>query len=476
MTFNVQITHRCDDGARVQRDLVDVADLGKSVTGAEDIGLTLAEAKALLSELQRLVVEKQIERYVAEQRPCPRCGRCRRLKGHRRVQFRTVFGSIELRSPRLYRCRCEQSAERTFSPLGELLGDHVAPELAYLEAKWASRVSFAAATALMREVLPVAPTTNPESVRQHTYRVARRMESELGEEQTMFVDGCQAEREALPPPDGPLTVGIDGGYVRGREGKSRTEGHFEVIAGKSIRFDGSAKCFAHVHKHDRKSKRRLFELMTSQGFQMNQQVTFLSDGGETVRNLQRYLSPEAEHMLDGFHVTMRLTVLRQTAKGLPEHLPAAASGELLRELERLKWLLWHGNLYRALPLIEQIVEELDSADENGSGGEERTVRKLRRRLVELSAYLEANLEFIPNYSDRYLHGERISTGFVESTVNQVVSKRFVKKQQMRWTAEGAHLLPQVRTRELNGDLDETFRHWYPRFRTDDATDQVAVVS
>jgi hypothetical protein len=31
--------------------------------------------------------------------------------------------------------------------------------------------------------------------------------------------------------------------------------------------------------------------------------------------------------------------------------------------------------------------------------------------------------FIPNYGERYRHGERISTGFVESTVNQVVSKR-----------------------------------------------------
>ena len=104
------------------------------------------------------------------------------------------------------------------------------------------------------------------------------------------------------------------------------------------------------------------------------------------------------------------------------------------------------------------------------------MRKLRRRLEELFTYLDANLAFIPNYSDRYLHGERISTGFVESTVNQVVSKRFVKKQQMRWTAEGAHLLLQVRTRELNGDLEETFRRWYPHFRPDDAVDQGAVVS
>ncbi len=46
---------------------------------------------------------------------------------------------------------------------------------------------------------------------------------------------------------------------------------------------------------------------------MNQQLTFLSDGGDTVRDLQLYLNPQAEHLLDWFHVTMRLTVLQQTA-------------------------------------------------------------------------------------------------------------------------------------------------------------------
>jgi hypothetical protein len=34
--------------------------------------------------------------------------------------------------------------------------------------------------------------------------------------------------------------------------------------------------------------------------------------------------------------------------------------------------------------------------------------------------------------NRHRHGEPIATGFVESAVNQVVSKRLVKKQQMRW--------------------------------------------
>ena len=52
----------------------------------------------------------------------------------------------------------------------------------------------------------------------------------MGDEQFCFVEGCQRSWDELPAPDGPLTVGIDGGYVRGR----LKQGQFEVIAGKSI--------------------------------------------------------------------------------------------------------------------------------------------------------------------------------------------------------------------------------------------------
>jgi hypothetical protein len=74
---------------------------------------------------------------------------------------------------------------------------------------------------------------------------------------------------------------------------------------------------------------------------------------------------------------------------------------------------------------------------------------------------EANGGFIPNYGDRYAYGETITTAFVESTVNEVVSRRMVKQQQMRWTRRGAHLLLQVRNQTLNNDLRESFGRWYP---------------
>ena len=53
---------------------------------------------------------------------------------------------------------------------------------------------------------------NP-TVRRTTLDVARRCEAELGPEQPMFIDGCQAEWEELPRPNLPLVVGLDGGYV-----------------------------------------------------------------------------------------------------------------------------------------------------------------------------------------------------------------------------------------------------------------------
>ena len=78
--------------------------------------------------------------------------------------------------------------------------------------------------------------------------------------------------------------------------------------------------------------------------------------------------------------------------------------------------------------------------------------KLLKALGEFEVYIECNRAFIPNFGERYRNQERISTAFVESTVNQVISKRMVKQQQLRATV-------------LNNELEGLFRRWYPNFRT-----------
>ena len=48
----------------------------------------------------------------------------------------------------------------------------------------------------------------------------------------------------------------------------------------------SSKCFGYVQTYDQKPRRRVWEVMKSQGLQENQQVVFMSDGGENVRRMQ----------------------------------------------------------------------------------------------------------------------------------------------------------------------------------------------
>jgi hypothetical protein len=87
--------------------------------------------------------------------------------------------------------------------------------------------------------------------------------------------------------------------------------------------------------------------------------------------------------------------------------------------------------------------------------------KLLRTIREFGNYITANQAHIPDYGDRHRNSERISSAFAESAVNQLVSRRMVKQQQMHWTERGAHLLLQVRAQVMNGDLRNTFRRWYP---------------
>ena len=46
------------------------------------------------------------------------------------------------------------------------------------------------------------------------------------------------------------------------------------------------------------------------------------------------------------------------------------------------------------------------------------------RDLQLNTYIENNCHLIPNYGERWRYGEAISTGFVESTINEVVAKYF----------------------------------------------------
>ncbi len=146
-----------------------------------------------------------------------------------------------------------------------------------------------------------------------------------------------------------------------------------------------------------------------------------------------------------------------------------------QELDSLKWNVWHGNVFRTLEHCDGLALDLEcmqAADEPEP--KPAAIRKLWKAIREFRHYLEANRSFIPNYRDRYRHGEPISSAPAEATINQVVSKRMVKKQQMRWSDKGAHLLLQPRVKVLNGESRPMFHQWYPGMKRHDPTLPLAV--
>lgn len=431
MKVKIQIIVESDNGE--SQVVKEVTQIERGILQPENLGLSLTEAKTILQLVQCTLVENQISEYEKQHDSCQKCSKKLLRKDKRTVVYRTLFGKLKLQCNRLFHCVCKEMPTRTFKPLANLFVERTSPELLYLESKFASLMSYGLSVQILQELLPIDGKISATAVRNNLHASAQRLESQLGEEKGAYIEGCPISWAELPRPDLPLVVGMDGGYVRSYDRKSQTKGNFEVIVGKSIKADGTSKRFGGVYCYDSKPQRRIFEVLISQGMQMNQQVTFLSDGDEKLRELQFYLNPNAEYLLDWFHITMRLTVMNQTAKGLNKK-DTELDTDLPKELERIKWYLWHGNVFRALQLLTVLVDDLEMVIFDGNSRLE--VKKLFKMVREFESYILNNASYIPNYGERWRNGEAIATGFVESTVNQVLSKRFVKKQQMRWTPKG----------------------------------------
>ena len=71
---------------------------------------------------------------------------------------------------------------------------------------------------------------------------------------------------------------------------------------------------------------------------------------------------------------------------------------MLKQLESIKWYLWHGNVFQALHRLEDLEMDLDAA---AFDSKNPTLRKLLKGVEELHTYVERNQTFIPNYGERY---------------------------------------------------------------------------
>jgi hypothetical protein len=162
--MKVRIQVIIESGSGETHCVEEVAQFERGELRPDALGMTLAEAKALLQNVQRAMVAEQATTYLEAHSPCPACQAPRRCKGHHQLVYRTVFGKLTLPSPRWYACGCHTTERRSFSPLAELLQEHTTPELLYLEAKFAALMSYGLTVDVLGEILPIGAQLNATTV------------------------------------------------------------------------------------------------------------------------------------------------------------------------------------------------------------------------------------------------------------------------------------------------------------------------
>jgi hypothetical protein len=313
------------------------------------------------------------------------------------------------------------------------------PELEYLQVKWAAHLSYAAACALLNEVLPTTNTISVSAVQRRVRVVGAALEHESSGADLSAV-GSQHDRE----PAQLAALAVDSAWLKHCHPYPHQGRHVNLVAGRACFEGGKTRLYAYVHNQVASAATRLDQFLTASGVGQNDRVTIFTDGaGEFAKAVQGASRPTCR-ILDWFHIAMKFRAIDLTA-GSHRGLLAPNGRDLCEEIKSCKWLVWHGKSTKAVARLKHICNAFEMV-----AGE--PFFTLWLNLGRLIGYLESNDRYLVNYSRRHFKGLPISSSIAESAVNEVVSWRMAKKRQMRWSDEGAHLLAQVRVRAINGDL------------------------
>jgi len=359
--------------------------------GLAELGLRLAEAKQLTAALQAQIVPAQVAAVGERRRSCVACGRVLASKGHYGARFRSLFGDVPVRIRRLHVCPCQGPGEaKSFAAL-DLGKDAVAPELAYVTARYAALAPFGKVAAFLSELLPMSGAQNTGTVRNRTMRVG----TEIVHEHLI-----ETAQQPTAQAAGIVVVGLDGGYVRSRH--RQEERHFEVVAGKVIDTHGAQHRFAFARNGQAIASEAFQQALAAAGVHADTPATVLCDGDAGLWRLQREALPGATVVLDWWHAAVRFEHALQAARGLgagtaDTHL----ADEAVRGLERAKWRLWHGRwpgCRRKLAALCRWTKRKRLRDVIGVG-------RLQQHASELLGYLERNQTALVYYAARRRRGE-----------------------------------------------------------------------
>jgi hypothetical protein len=129
-------------------------------------------------------------------------------------------------------------------------------------------------------------------------------------------------------------------------------------------------------------------------------ITTLSDGADGPRSLgESACVGPTHHVLDWFHLSMRIQHVAQAAKSWPGTAAedCEAGTRLSDAVERIRWRLWHGQVGRGLELIGETMATLDAMAAATSPAA-AVALKVGRLLGELETYICGQSDIIVDYA------------------------------------------------------------------------------
>ena len=396
---------------------------------SHEVVLTLDEAKELLAELQRRIVQTQIDEKVFAARICSDCLNVRPIRDRRTRVLQTLFGTVRVAVPRLKLYTCVNKGpfgDVSFSPLSELLPDRCTPELRRLQAELGARHSFREAARLLSTLLPCSPP-NHASVRNRLHRVAGDLHTEEAR--------AAAETAASDPG---IVVAIEGAHIRAAPGYQTR--HLDVTVGKVEAAGRLPRRFALAPSETERPLVPRRAALAAQGWRPGVQVTVISDGEAALPDLvRRATGSDVAHILDWWHISMRVRHAEQALQGVYALEPVHHAGlDMVSDrLGRIRHLLWNGYHDEAWG---ELIGLRHLADEaiflNGEQFRAAVVRFLSR-CDALCGYLANNGTALIDYGSRYRAGLPVSSSRAEGCVDEIANARMAKRCRMRWSPRGA---------------------------------------
>jgi hypothetical protein len=214
------------------------------------------------------------------------------------------------------------------------------------------------------------------------------------------------------------------------------------VAVRATLAEGGTSLYGYVTRQVPSGAKRPDLFLAQQGVRPGESVTAVTDGAFEFDTAAAGSALTGARILDWFHIVMKFRAAQMSAVMLSLRSPAQWR-QIERSLDRAKWLVWHGKAHTALVRLRSLLDAVDALPKQEAS-------TLIWNVGKLLGYLQSNERYLVTYAGRYRAGLPISSATAESAVNELVSARMAKRQQMRWSEQGPISL--CRFGRLNGTL------------------------